>query len=400
MAENRVENKLGLLAATVIGINAMIGAGIFAMPALLSSTAGPASIFSYIISSLLILSIVFPLGKLALLYSGEGWGYRYPAVWGGHLIGLISSFGYLTGVIVAMGFLIQQLGLWLHVFIPGNALYLGAIGFFIIALLVLAGTEIASWGQYAIAFCVFAPLIITSIICFFHGNPTLLVPFMPYGVKSVFSALPKVIFSLLGFESISSLYGIVKNPQYTVPRAAIFSVLIVVGLYVLFVSSAFMAIPPLAFTQGVNEAFADVLSKVVVGYGWLKVVTSIGALFAIIGTLHSMVWSIGLLLHNVVGMMKSVFLQQAYKNGAISAFRCIALVSVLSLICALVIPAEQIVPLTPLFIVPAYALSLITLLFRKEEWQSGYNVITLFALSSCAGLIYLAWLDVAQLFFA
>ena len=110
--------KISLGAAIVVAVNAMIGAGVLAMPAVLARNVGPASILSFIISIGVILSIGLTMGSVAHRYPGQGWNYLYPSKFGGHRLGMISAFAYLIGVTVAMGFLVQQSGLWSHKFIP------------------------------------------------------------------------------------------------------------------------------------------------------------------------------------------------------------------------------------------------------------------------------------------
>ena len=72
------------------------------------------------------------------IYPGKGWSYLYPSKWGGHKIGLLSSVSYLFGVIVAMGLLAQQAGVYCHVFVPFmSAKWLGVIILFLLMFLVL-----------------------------------------------------------------------------------------------------------------------------------------------------------------------------------------------------------------------------------------------------------------------
>jgi len=382
------QNKIGVLAATIIGINAMIGAGVFAMPALLSSVVGPASILSFALNSFIILTIVFSLGRLALLYPGEGWGYRYPSLWGGHLVGMISSCLYIGGVTVAMGFLTQQAGVWLAQYSSYSASTLGTVVLGILLALVLAGTEISSWGQYLIAACVLVPLGITSVICWAHFQPSLVTPFVPHGYQSILTALPVVIFSLLGFESITSLYSVVENPRTNVPRAAVYAVCTVVGMYTLFVSGAFFSIAPQHFSAGASEAFSEVLVRVMPQYGFLKVLCSVGAFFAIFGTLHSMIWSVAVLLFDVVKRVKLTVVTQAVARGSITATTCVVITGAATLYCTLGIAAEKIVAMTPLLIVPAYTLSVVALLLNKKDAKKGDRFLAVLSLASCSLLIY------------
>ena len=60
-----------------------------------------------------------------------------------------------------------------------------------------------------------------------------------------------------------------------------------------------------------------------------------------------------------------------------------------TLYCTLALKADVILDLTALMIIPAYALSIIALLFNKEEWRNGGNIMALAALASAGGLIWI-----------
>ncbi len=59
--------------------------------------------------------------------------------------------------------------------------------------------------------------------------------FMPYGLQSVFSAMPTagIVFAYLGFEQADQLAGEIKNPQKNLPRAIIIAILLAIAIYIL-----------------------------------------------------------------------------------------------------------------------------------------------------------------------
>ena len=78
------KNKISFLAAVVIGVNAMIGAGVLAIPTVLSAKVGPAGILSTIFSVIFVLCIGLSLGRVADIFPGKGWNYLYTSKWAGH----------------------------------------------------------------------------------------------------------------------------------------------------------------------------------------------------------------------------------------------------------------------------------------------------------------------------
>src|SRR5262245_2205421 len=99
--------KIGLMTATIIGMNAMIGSGIFTAPAAIASYVGPAGIVAYIFVVLSVWCMALSLARLAALYPQDGAFYTYTRQWGGHAMGLLAGGFYIFGLIVAMGLLCQ-----------------------------------------------------------------------------------------------------------------------------------------------------------------------------------------------------------------------------------------------------------------------------------------------------
>lgn len=381
-------NKIGLGVAIIIGINAMIGAGIVAIPSFLSEHVGPAGIFSYAFSIFIVLCMSLSLAKLAEYYPGEGWSYRYPNLLGGHNLGLFSAVCYLVGVMVAMGFLVQQSGEWMHNLLPGiDSKILGVTTLFALTGFVLAGANVSSWGQYLIAIVVVVSLGITSFICISNFNSSNLEPFMPAGPTSVFEAAPKAMFTLLGFESISSLYSIVKNPRKNVPLAGIFSVLIVGSLYLIFCSSILFSVPRDIFKEG--GTLADILKKSFgEEYNSLSSIVTLGGLFAIIGTLHSMIWSVAVLFLDVLSKFKNQKIKELIENNTINSKFCIYISAFFMLLSSLFLKSDLILSIAVCLMAISYTLSISLRFKRQEDWTNAKNFITVVAVLGGVIMIY------------
>src|SRR5690348_9372092 len=110
--------KLSLSAATIISMNAMIGAGIFTAPAVIASHAGPAGILTYFLVGFGIWAIGLSLARVAGYVSGPGSFYAYTYRWGGHTMALLASGLYIGGLVVAMGLLSKFAGIYLSALFP------------------------------------------------------------------------------------------------------------------------------------------------------------------------------------------------------------------------------------------------------------------------------------------
>ena len=76
--------------------------------------------------------------------------------------------------------------------------------------------------------------------------------FMPYGIKSLFAAIPSagIIFAYLGFEQADQLAGEIKNPQKNLPRAIITAILLGTVIYVMLQVVFIGALRPGDLTHG------------------------------------------------------------------------------------------------------------------------------------------------------
>ncbi|MGE0207406.1 MAG: amino acid permease, partial [Candidatus Babeliales bacterium] len=110
--------KISLATATIVGMNAMIGAGIFAVPTALASNVGPAGILTFTFVIIAVWFMGSSMARLAQLFPQEGSFYIYAKQWSGHIGGLIAAGSYLVGLLIAMGLLTQEAGGNLHDYLP------------------------------------------------------------------------------------------------------------------------------------------------------------------------------------------------------------------------------------------------------------------------------------------
>ena len=379
--DSHSSSKISLLAASIVGINAMVGVGIVTLPCMLSQSAGPASILSYALSICVVLALGVALGRVAFRYPGSGWTYLYPSQWAGHKVGLVSAFSYVLGVLIAMGFLIQQAGIWSHKIIPlvpETALGVGIT--LVLMLLVLGGANASSIGQYIIGACVIIPLLLTAITCWFNFDINVITPFMPKGILSVFLAAPEALFAFLGFECIVSLYPVVRDPHKNVPKAFLIAILTVGLLYLFFAGGLLSAIPAYYFAQGAQVTLSHVLEQALPSVTLLSTVLLIGAMFGIIGTIHSMLWATSTLLTDILKKVKLDSVQKLFDKNLWNDFTSTIISTGIMLLSAFLFHAKALVRLTDVLLLIPSILSIISLFFIKEEWEGGRNIITIIAL--------------------
>ena len=383
------ETKIGVATATIIGMNAMIGAGIFTAPAAIGSYVGPAGIIAYLFVIVAVWFIAQSLARVAARFPQEGSFYTYAKQWGGHIVGSIAGYSYFIGLLIAMGLLSQVAGNWLHEpFFPTiDPTTLGLISLVALVMLNMFGVVLSELGQRILICTTTLPLIVTTIMCFSKADFANLTPFAPYGLRNVLLATRAVIFGFFGFECASSLFSIVKDPQKNVPRALTYSIVLVGILYLAFVSSLILS-TPLELFSNPRIALTTVLQSIFPTYGWILTAIHISILSAVLGTIHSMIWSSSALMVSLLKQANNTILNPKLAVMIVGFFIYLSFTFLKNI--------DLFFSLTALFLITAYALSIITLLTIKDEWKRGNNIITIGALGTAAIIFYFAAEGVIQ----
>lgn len=391
-----VDNKIGVTTATIIGMNAMIGAGIFGIPVALAANVGPAGIVTTIFVAIAVWFMAISLARVAALFPAEGSFYVYSKQWGGHNLGILASGAYLIGLMVGMGLLAQMAGYNLQHYFPHmTAQSLGLITLIALIILNLFGVVLSEIGQQILICTTVFPLLASILICFSKTNFNNLMPFAPYGWLNVLKASKTVIFSFFGFECAASLFTIVKDPQRNVPKALAYSIAIVSVLYILFTTAIIVSIPLSTFTSATMPISA-VLKIAFPDLTWPITAIHLSVLSAIIGTIHSMMWGSSNLLISLIKQLKNKTAQNLIKKNLITPRISILLVGLAIYTSFSTLKnIDLFFSLTAIFIVFAYASSIVTLLMIPKEWESGQNLKTLIGLGTaitififaCEGLV-------------
>ena len=382
-----MKQKIGLSGAVILGMNALIGAGIFAVPAALQTTAGPIGMLTFVGVTITALFIALSLARVTLLHPEKGAFYQYARQWSGHVGGTFAACIYIIGLTIAMGLLTKIVGNYLvpywqtftespflNITISDSA---GITALWLLVLLNLAGAVLSQIGQVILIICTIVPLLAISFLCLTQAQISNLTPFAPYGLSGAFSAVKAVIFGFFGLESIPSLFTIIQDPKRTIPRALIVTVLLVGGLYLFFTASIMLALPPHLFTES-DVPLSTVLLSVFPGYTWLVTFIDIAIIITIMGTLHSMIWAVSSLISDLSEHLQNTLSKQ---TSAI-------LLGVGIMLCALFFESINLLfSLTALCICLAYIMAIMPLLIKEKGRSRSQIVIALGGIGSCILII-------------
>lgn len=379
---------IGLVTATIIGMNAMIGAGIFTAPSLIATKVGPAGIITFIIVGIAIWFMGQSFARLAELFPEDGVFYVYAKSWGGHKAGLLASGAYIIGMIVGMGLLAKVTGFYLHEAFPSVCAYwLGLASLVLVTILTSLGVRMSELGQHVLIVLTIFPMLAITLLCFINGSLSNIHPFAPHGIGSILSASQFVVFNFFGFECASLLFSIVRDPEKTIPRALTLAITLVALIYTLFIAAIFLALPWSSFTSP-DIAVSELLKQRFPGHAWLISTINTAIIGSILGSIHATLWASSKLVRQFFS--KLIIMQSVLKRNFFNQHMIIAFIGLCILIAYVSIDNIGLFfPFVALFVVFAYLMSLIALLFLKNEWKSRQNVLTVMAIiTACAILLF------------
>jgi amino acid transporter len=263
--ERAPEANLGLLDATMIGMGAMIGAGIFVLTGLAAEIAGPAAILVFLLNGVVTAFTGLSYAELASSIPKSGGGYAFVREvfddLSSFLMGWMLWFAYMiAGGLYALGFAPNFLEL-LHVYdLTAAPDQVGAIGLPIVdagvpAAVVLAFVAVlflvtlnalstAASGSVETIFTLIKVSILVVFVAFGATSPMFgsaeFQPLFP-GDRTAFSLLPAMGLTFIAFEGydlITTVTEEVKNPRENIPKAIFVSLAVTVVVYLAVVAVA------------------------------------------------------------------------------------------------------------------------------------------------------------------
>src|SRR3989344_214069 len=369
--EVTLKRELGIFQVTVAGVGIILGAGIYALLGVAAGISGNATWLAFLISAVIALLTGLSYAELSSMFKGDSGEYDYIAA------ALNKKFAFLIGLsIIAAGF------------ISAAAVSLGFAGYFtsliemplvlaailIILLMTLInfiGIKETSWFNTISTFIEFAGLLIIIILGFkFFGSVDYFE--MPKGISGVFSSAALVFFAYMGFESIIKLSEETKNPEKTIPRAIILSIIITTILYVLVAISAVSIIG--WETLASSKAPLAAVASAALGNGFAGPLLVIIALFS---TANTVLITMVATSRQMYGMSKEKSLPKSLSivhGRTRTPWVAILWIGVITIIFALIGDIEFIANLTNLFLFLTFGSVNLSLILMAKKFYFDKSV--------------------------
>ena len=238
--------SLGLLDATMVGIGAMIGAGIFVLTGLAAQTSGPAAILVFALNGGVTTFTALSYAELAAAIPRNGGGYAYvrevfsaPIAF---VMGWTRWFTYMiAGALYALGFgaNFEEFFHLYDVALPGTPVIWALVAVVAFVALNALSTEASGSAETVITLvkvAILAVFVAFGLSIVELGNFQPLFPAEKGGaVNSVLPAMGLTFIAFQGYDLIATVTEEVENPQQNIPRAILLSVLVTVVVYLLVV---------------------------------------------------------------------------------------------------------------------------------------------------------------------
>ncbi|MBK8163451.1 MAG: amino acid permease [Gammaproteobacteria bacterium] len=277
---------------TMLGIGAIIGAGIFVLTGIAAATkAGPAIVLSFVLAGFACAFAALAYAELAAAVGGCGSAYGYAYAGFGEFIAwiigwdLLLEYGVATAAVAIgwSGYLnnaLTAMGMPLPVELTRSPADGGLVNLAAAAVILVLAVLLAVGIHYSARFNAAMVLIKLSAIAVFiavasgHVDPANWTPLLPFGWEGVAGGAALIFFAYIGFDAVSTAAEEAVNPPRDVPIGIIASLAVCTVIYIL-VSGLLTGIVPY-HTLNVASPVADSLLRL--GHQWASAVIAAGAI--------------------------------------------------------------------------------------------------------------------------
>ncbi len=232
-----LRKELGLLGIFCIASGAMISSGLFVLPGIAYSKAGPAILIAYAIASLLVIPAMLSKAELATAMPKAGGTYFFIDRSMGPMMGTIGGFAAWFSLAFKSAFALVGIGVFAVLLNPGFTemqMKLIAVFFCIIFTIInIRGTKHTGKTQIFLVIGLLALLVFYVVAGLFFIQPSHFSNFAPHGFGSIFSTAGLIFVSFGGLTKVCSVAEECKKPGRNIPLGMFLAWGVISLLYIL-----------------------------------------------------------------------------------------------------------------------------------------------------------------------
>lgn len=283
-----LERAIGPVGVGAIALNGVIGAGIFALPAVAAEAAGLFSPWLFVICAALIMTVVLSFARAASFFGDTGGPVVYAeeafGTFAGFQVGWLYTFARIAAL-AANAHLLVTYAAWIWPELDAGTPRLMIISMVCITLTAInmVGVRSGLAAVLALTALKLLPLFLIVLVGLGQINPSVFIaPEIPE-LEGMGGLILVLLYAFVGFESAVVPAGEVKNPRSSVPKTLIWTVATICVLYFLIQLVSVSVVPDLGST---TRPLAEVARQLMGAPGATLLV--LGAVFSICGNISAM----------------------------------------------------------------------------------------------------------------
>jgi len=264
------KNKFGLLSIILLGLNGVIGSGVFLLPGNAYALVGSQSIWVYLFDTLLVSAIALCFAEVGGMFDKTGGAYLYSKEAFGEFVGFeVGIMKWAVGIIawasMAVGFA-TALGAFWPAATTGTLKNIIAVTILVVlGIINILGIKIAKYLNNIVTIGKLIPLIFFVAVGIFFIKGGNFTSVKPITTNNFGNAVILVFYAFTGFEALAIAAGDMENPKKNVPIAIIVTIAVASVIYIL---AQVVSIGTLGASLGKSTApIADATSVFVGGFG-------------------------------------------------------------------------------------------------------------------------------------
>lgn len=281
----KLSRDLGIPSLFSIATGAMISSGLFVLPALAYTVAGPGVIFSYLIAGIITIPTMFSKAELATAMPRAGGTYYFIDRSLGPLAGTVSGLAAWFSLSVKTAFAYVGLGIFMEFLSPEiNGRLFAMIACVLFTCVNLRGAGHAGKAQIVLVAGLLISLTLFAGFGLTHFSPERFRPIAPNGFSGILAGAALVFVSFGGLTKVTSVSEEVKRPGRDLPVSMFLALTVVTIFYFVSVLICVGVLDPSIISSTgmpISEA-----AKVIAGSTGLTVM-SIAAVLAFLSTANA-----------------------------------------------------------------------------------------------------------------
>lgn len=280
-----LQRRLGVTDAVVVGLGAMIGAGIFAALAPAAAAAGSGLLVGLALAAVVAFCNATSSARLAARYPTSGGTYVYGRERLGDFWGYLAGWGFIVGKSASCAAMALTVGSYVW---PGQAHAVAVAAVVALTAVNYAGVQKSAWLTRTIVAVVLA--VLTAVVCTALTSGQADTVRLDIGDDTSFTGVLQaaglLFFAFAGYARIATLGEEVRDPGRTIPRAIPLALGITLVAYAAVAVAALVVLGP----RQLAEATAPLSDAVrAAGADWLAPVVRAGAALAALGSLLALI---------------------------------------------------------------------------------------------------------------